>query len=232
MDHRTSVDIAKRLAELKKNIARCETDAKRPSGSVILLAVSKTQPTEAIIAAYAAGQRAFAENYAQELGNKAAALQALDIEWHFIGPLQSNKTRLVANRADWVHSVDRLKLAQRLSAQRPKDKTPLQLCLQVNIDNEETKSGVAVDALPELAGAIRSLPRLRLRGLMCVPKHTTDPATQRETFARMRVMFEELNQQGFELDTLSMGMSGDYPAAIKEGATIIRIGTAIFGPRR
>lgn len=231
-DHMTSVDIATRLSTIKKDIERYELEAGRAKGSVQLLAVSKTQPAEAVATAYAIGQRDFGENYAQELEQKAITLQDLDISWHFIGPLQSNKTRIIARYADWVHSIDRLKLAHRLSEQRSADQASLQVCLQVNIDAEETKSGVPVDAVTDLAQAVSSLPRLSLRGLMCIPERNTDATAQHQAFARMRLLMQQLNESGFAMDTLSMGMSADFPAAIAEGATIIRVGTAIFGARR
>lgn len=231
-DHSTPVDIQRRLEDLQSSISECELKANRAPGSVSLLAVSKTKPVELIQAAYAAGQRRFGENYAQELESKAQALAELKIEWHFIGPLQSNKTKLVASYADWVHSIDRFKLAQRLSDQRPANLPPVQLCLQVNIDNEPSKAGASIEKLPELAQAMMKLPNVQLRGLMCIPKPHQDPIEQREPFARLREALEQLNKQGLELDTLSMGMSGDYAEAITQGATIIRVGTAIFGARR
>ena len=194
---------------------------------VRLLAVSKTWP-----AAVAAGQRAFGENYVQEGVAKVDELAGLGLEWHFIGPLQSNKTRLVANRFSWVHSIDRLKIAERLSEQRDVHLPPLEVCIQVNVSGEASKSGVAPPDLPELARAVAALPRLRLRGLMTIPEPTPDVALQRARFASLRAMRDELNAAGLALDTLSMGMSDDLEAAIAEGSTLVRVGTAIFGSRR
>jgi pyridoxal phosphate enzyme (YggS family) len=196
------------------------------------MAVSKTKPQSMIEAALSCGLNCFGENYAQEFADKAKALPADRIDWHFIGPLQSNKTRLVAPYANWVHSVDRFKIAQRLSSQRPEKMSPLNICLQVNIDNEPAKSGIPANQLPILAQQISELKNIRLRGLMCIPKPRNNTEEQRPAFARLRKSMESLNQQGFDLDTLSMGMSGDYLAAIAEGATLVRIGTAIFGARR
>ncbi len=220
-----------RLARQIETIRECELRYGRASGSVELLAVSKTKPVEAVAAAFDCGQRRFGENYAQELATKAEALADPDIEWHFIGPIQSNKTRIIAARADWVHGVDRLKSATRLSAQRPEGAAPLQVCVQVNIDEESTKSGVTLDQLPALCAEIVELPNLVLRGLMCIPRPSPDFDANRRQFARLRQAMEALNDAGYRLDTLSMGMSGDFPAAIAEGATIVRIGTAIFGAR-
>lgn len=199
--------------------------------AVSLLAVSKTFPADAVREAYAAGQRCFAESYVQEALDKIAALRDLPIEWHFIGPIQSNKTRAIAENFAWAHSVDRLKIAERLSSQRPPGMPPLQVCLQVNISDESSKSGVAPDDAIKLAGAIAALPNLKLRGLMAVPAPSDDEGAQRAAFAGLRGIFDELNRQGLGLDTLSMGMSHDYKAAIAEGATIVRIGSAIFGNR-
>lgn len=199
--------------------------------AVSLLAVSKTFPADAVREAYAAGQRCFAESYVQEALDKIAALRDLPIEWHFIGPIQSNKTRAIAENFAWAHSVDRLKIAERLSSQRPPGMPPLQVCLQVNISDESSKSGVAPDDAIKLAGEIAALPNLKLRGLMAVPAPSDDEGVQRAAFAGLRGIFDELNRQGLGLDTLSMGMSHDYKAAIAEGATIVRIGSAIFGNR-
>jgi pyridoxal phosphate enzyme (YggS family) len=197
------------------------------------MAVSKTCPGVSVREAFVAGQRDFGENYVQEALAKIAELADLraDIRWHLIGPLQSNKTREVAARFDWVHSVDRLKLAQRLSDQRPDDLPPLQVCLQVNISGEDSKSGVDPDAVLALAQAVAKLPRLQLRGLMAVPEPAADFAAQRAPHRALRELFERLNAQGLGLDTLSIGMSGDLEAAIAEGATWVRIGTAVFGSR-
>lgn len=200
-----------------------------------MLAVSKTFPAQAVIEAMAAGQRAFGENYLQEALDKmqeVARLQpGVDVEWHFIGPIQSNKTRPIAAHFDWVHTVERLKIAQRLSEQRPPERGPLDICLQVNISGEASKSGASEAELPELARQVAALPNLRLRGLMAIPEASNDPAQQRAAFARLRGLYEALRADGLPLDTLSMGMSGDLPAAIAEGATIVRIGSAIFGAR-
>jgi pyridoxal phosphate enzyme (YggS family) len=202
------------------------------TSSVRLLAVSKTKPAEAIRAAYAAGQRAFAENYVQEGVDKAQALRELSIEWHFIGPVQSNKTRAIAAHFDWVHSIERERIAQRLSEQRDEQRTPLQVCLQVNVSGEASKSGVSPAEVAALARSVASLPRLQLRGLMCIPEPTHDVALQHRRFAQMRALLETLNADlGLNMDTLSMGMSDDLEAAIAEGATMVRIGTAIFGER-
>ena len=196
-----------------------------------LLAVSKTWPAESVREAAAVGQRAFGESYVQEAIDKLDALAGLGLEWHFIGPLQSNKTRSVANAFAWVHSVDRLRIAQRLSEQRDVHLPPLQVCIQVNVSGEASKSGVAPDALPELARAVAALPRLQLRGLMTIPEATADVAVQRARFATLRQLKDGLVDSGLPLDTLSMGMSDDLEAAIAEGATIVRVGTAIFGSR-
>jgi hypothetical protein len=197
-----------------------------------LLAVSTTWPAASVREAVVAGQRAFGENYVQEAVDKIAELTELNaepgLEWHFIGPLQSNKTRGVAENFAWVHSVDRLKIAERLSAQRPPDRAPLQICLQVNVSGEASKSGCSPADLPVLANAVATLPQLRLRGLMAIPEPCDDPVRQREQFAVLRRLRDSL---GLDLDTLSMGMSHDLEAAIMEGATIVRVGTAIFGQR-
>ena len=203
----------------------------RNPADITLLAVSKTWPASAVQDAAAAGQRSFGENYVQEGVDKATELQALQLEWHFIGPLQSNKTRRVAETFDWVHSIDRLKIAERLSEQRPDSLAPLQVCLQVNVSGEDTKSGVALEEVPELAKRIASLPRLKLRGLMAIPAPVEDFSLQRPAFRRLREAFEQLNSAGLSIDTLSMGMSHDIEAAIAEGATMVRVGTAIFGER-
>ena len=202
-----------------------------PDGEVTLLAVSKAQPAEKLRDAYAAGQTKFGENYLQEALNKQAELKDLNIEWHFIGPIQSNKTQPIAQHFSWVHGVDRLKIAQRLSDARPADIAPLQICLQVNISDEASKSGVAPNELLALVKAVSVLPRIILRGLMTIPEPTDDEALQRKQFKQMRDLLNDLNKQSFALDTLSMGMSSDYNIAIEEGATIVRIGSAIFGAR-
>ncbi len=229
LSHRSA--LCDRLARQIETLRECESRYHRETGSVALLAVSKTKPVQDIQAALHCGQTRFGENYAQELDAKAEALADAAIEWHFIGPIQSNKTRIIAARADWTHSVDRLKTATRLSRQRPEGAAPLQVCIQVNIDAENTKSGVSLDQLPALCAEVVELPNLVLRGLMCIPRPSPDFDQNRRQFARLRKALESLNAQGYALDTLSMGMSGDFPAAIAEGATIVRIGTAIFGAR-
>jgi len=229
--HEYMTAIAANLQAVRGRIARAAQAAGRDPASVALLAVSKTWPAEAVCEAAAAGQRAFGENYVQEGEHKAAALAALDLEWHFIGPLQSNKTRPVANAFDWVHSIDRLKIGERLSAQRDVHLPPLNVCIQVNVSGEGSKSGVAPDAARALALAVAALPRLRLRGLMCIPEPTDDDALLHRRFATLRALKDALVAEGLALDTLSMGMSHDLEAAIAEGATIVRVGTAIFGAR-
>lgn len=226
-------DLAARLASVHQRIDAAARAAGRAPGTVALLAVSKTFPADDVRAAHAAGQRAFGENYVQESLDKIDALADLraSLEWHFIGPLQSNKTRPVAERFDWVHSVDRLKIAQRLAEQRPAHLPPLNVCVQVNISGEASKSGVAPGQLAEVAHAIAALPALRLRGLMAIPEPAGDADAQRAPHRALRALFEQLRADGLALDTLSMGMSADLEAAVHEGATIVRIGTAIFGAR-
>ena len=202
----------------------------RDPATVKLLAVSKQQPAESVEAALAAGQRDFAENYLGEAQTKMSTV-AGPVCWHFIGTVQSNKTRGIAPHFDWVHSVDRLKIARRLSDQRPADLKPLNVCIEVNVGGEVSKSGVAPAELESLANGIAQLPQLRLRGLMCLPPPEEEFEEQRRPFAQLRQLLESLNHHGLGLDTLSMGMSADFAAAIAEGATIIRVGTAIFGPR-
>lgn len=223
--------IRDKLQIIGTEIENATEQFQRTKNSVQLLAVSKRHPVEAIQEAYQAGQTAFGENYVQELLEKAEALHELDIEWHFIGPLQSNKTKPIATTASWVHTIDRLKIAQRLNDQRPEGLPPLSVCIQVNISGEDSKSGVKDNELGELAQQISKMPRLRLRGLMAIPAPTNDFEKQRETFAKISALKDQLNQCGYHLDTLSMGMSADMEAAIAEGATIVRIGTAIFGAR-
>ncbi len=223
--------ITLRLEETRGRIARAAARAGRDPASIHLLAVSKHNPAEAVAALAAAGQSAFGESYVQEALEKVQALAHLGLEWHFIGPLQSNKTRPIAEHFAWVHSVDRLKLAERLSAQRPDHLDPLNICLQVNISAEPSKSGIPPSALPALADAVAELPRLTLRGLMCIPAPMEGEANQRAPFAAMAALAEQLRGQGHPIDTLSMGMSDDLEAAILEGATWVRIGTALFGPR-
>ena len=222
-----------KLQTVRSRIAQACAAAGRPVDSVTLLAVSKTFAANAVREAFAAGQREFGENYVQEALDKIAALADLraQIEWHLIGPLQSNKTRPVAAAFDWVHSVDRLKIAQRLSEQRPAELPPLQLCLQVNISGEASKSGLLPDEVLAVAQAVALLPRLRLRGLMAIPEPAEDQAAQRAPHRALRELLASLNDAGLALDSLSMGMSADLEAAVAEGATIVRIGTAIFGGR-
>ena len=220
--------IAANLQAVRERIATACRAAGRREDSVSLLAVSKTWPAANLRQAAVAGQAAFGENYVQEAVDKIAALRGLGLEWHFIGPLQSNKTRLVAENFDWVHSVDRLKIAERLAAQRPANLPPLELCLQVNVSGEASKSGCAPADAPALAAAILRLGGVRLRGLMAIPEPTDDVAAQRAAFARLRELRDGLP---LPLDTLSMGMSHDLDAAIAEGATWVRIGTALFGAR-
>lgn len=221
-----------KLAKVTARIHQAAAAAGRNPQTVQLIAVSKTQPAAAIAEAHTWGQRAFGENYLQEALDKQIQLADLtDIEWHFIGPIQSNKTRPIASHFGWAHSVDRLKIAQRLSEQRPHELPPLNICVQVNIDDETTKSGVSLAELPTLVAAIHSLPHLHLRGLMAIPAATNNPAQQRTAFAKLRHAFETLNVQGYGLDCLSMGMSGDMEAAIAEGATFVRVGSDIFGAR-
>ena len=223
--------IASNLQAVRKTIAAAAVNAGRNANDVNLLAVSKTFIPDLLREAYHAGQTCFAESYVQEAFNKIAALRDLPIEWHYIGPIQSNKTRAIAESFAWVHSVDRLKIAERLSEQRPAHLPPLQICIQVNISMEASKSGVALDGVSTLAHAVAKLPNLKLRGLMAVPAPGDDVVAQRLPFAQLRILLDQLNQQGLHMDTLSMGMSHDFVAAIAEGATIVRIGTAIFGDR-
>jgi pyridoxal phosphate enzyme (YggS family) len=227
--------ISAHLVQVRKAISEAARVAGRAPDSVSLLAVSKTFGPEAVIEAADAGQHEFGENYVQEALDKIASVKALrpdlDLVWHFIGPLQSNKTRLVAEQVDWVHSVDRIKIAQRLSDQRPDSLPPLNICLQVNVTGEVSKSGVAPKELLALAAAVKGMPRLRLRGLMAIPEPEDDPVLQRRPFSLLRELQQQLSAAGILTDTLSMGMSADMAAAITEGATIVRIGTAIFGRR-
>jgi hypothetical protein len=220
--------IEKNIAKVAARIREAAQAVDRDPATVGLLAVSKTQPAAAIREAAAGGIRDFGENYLQEALDKQAELSDLSLAWHFIGPIQSNKTKSIAEHFDWVHSVDRLKIAQRLSDQRPAELPPLNICLQVNVSGEASKSGCAPEELPQLAQAVAAMPQLRLRGLMCIPAPSEDPAEQRAAFARLRALRDELP---LTLDTLSMGMSQDLEAAIAEGATWVRIGTALFGAR-
>ena len=223
--------IESNLQAVRARIAAAARAAGREPGDIALLAVSKTFAAGEVHAAYAAGQREFGENYVQEGMEKIAALSALPLVWHFIGPVQSNKTRSIAEHFDWVHSVAREKIALRLAQARPPELGPLDICLQVNVSGEASKSGVAPEEVRPLAEAVRALPRLRLRGLMAVPEPSDDIELQRRRFRGLRILLEQLNAAGFGLDTLSMGMSQDLEAAIMEGATIVRVGTAIFGER-
>ncbi|HJV61789.1 MAG TPA: YggS family pyridoxal phosphate-dependent enzyme [Albitalea sp.] len=225
--------IAANIQQVRARIAAACAAAQRPVQSVTLLCVSKTFGADAVREAHAAGERRFGENYVQEGIDKIDALPDLraDLEWHLIGPLQSNKTRIVAERFDWVHSVDRLKIAQRLSEQRPASLSPLQVCLQVNVSGEASKSGLAPREVREVARAVAALPRLELRGLMAIPEPAADLDAQRRPHAMLRELLETLQRDGLALDTLSMGMTADLEAAIFEGATIVRVGTAIFGGR-
>lgn len=223
--------IGDNLQRVRTRIASaCAAHGRNPA-DVQLLAVSKTFGPEAVREAHATGQTAFGENYIQEAVEKIALLQDLPLQWHCIGPIQSNKTRLVAAHFDWAHTVDRLKIAQRLSEQRPEGLAPLQVCIQVNIDGGATKAGVAPDEALALAREVASLPRLALRGLMTIPEPADDPAAQRAVHDKARALFDTLRAQGLALDTLSMGMTGDLEAAIAAGSTLVRVGTAIFGGR-
>jgi PLP dependent protein len=227
---RSSQNLPERIAALRARMAAAAGGG-RNADSVTLLAVSKGQPAELIRAAAAAGLTQIGESYLGEALGKMKVLGDLPLTWHFIGRLQANKTRQVAESFAWVHGVDRLKIAERLSAQRPYHAPALNVCIQVNLAGEATKGGVTVPETPALAAAVAALPRLTLRGLMCIPPEEADPRRQREWFARLRMLRDSLNAGGLSLDTLSMGMSGDFEAAIQEGATMVRIGTALFGPR-
>jgi pyridoxal phosphate enzyme (YggS family) len=231
-DRATDYDMAstkERFRQVTREIETATLAAGRAAGSVQLLAVSKRQPVSAIAELAALGQTRFGENFVQEACEKIAALADHALEWHFIGRLQSNKTREVATHFDWVHSIDRLKIARRLNEQRPAAAAPLNVCIEVNVSDESAKGGIAVDAVPDFAQQIRTLPRLKLRGLMALPAPTEDVARQRESFAVLARLARRLADDDF--DTLSMGTSGDFTAAIAEGATIVRVGTALFGPR-
>lgn len=223
--------IASALQAVKHRILAVAAQNGRTAQSIQLLAVSKTFPPELVREAFLAGQTKFGESYLQEALAKIAALRDLPLEWHFIGPLQSNKTRQVAEHFAWVHSLDRAKIAERLSAARPPELPPLQVCLQVNVSGEASKSGVAPELAEALAAQVKTLPRLQLRGLMAIPAPTDDIDRQRRQFRIVSDLLAQLNRRDFQLDTLSMGMSGDMDAAIAEGATIVRVGSAIFGAR-
>lgn len=223
--------MSEHIAAIRIRMAAAAASAGRSVDSVTLLAVSKGQPADLIRAAAAAGVTDIGESYLTEALAKMQGLGDLPVTWHFIGRLQANKTRPVAEHFAWVHGVDRLKIAERLAAQRPYHAPPLNICIQVNLAGEATKGGVPAGEVPELAAAVAALPRLTLRGLMCIPPEESDPGRQREWFARLRALRDSLNASGHGLDTLSMGMSSDFEAAIQEGATVVRIGTALFGPR-
>lgn len=224
-------NLAANVRNVRAAIAAAAGECGRNVDSVTLLAVAKGHPAESVRAVAAVGVEHFGENYLQEALPKIASLAGLELTWHFIGRLQANKTRAVAEHFAWAHGVDRVKLAERLAAHRPYHAPPLNVCIQVNVAGESGKAGVAPTEVPALAAAIHALPRLALRGLMCLPPEETDPARQRHWFALLRGAFEALRAQGYHVDTLSMGMSGDFGAAIAEGATLVRIGTAVFGPR-
>jgi pyridoxal phosphate enzyme (YggS family) len=225
------IGVTENLRKIRDLLNFAAIEANRDPAEVRLLAVSKKQSLEKIREAYAAGQRDFGENFVQEAVEKIEAMAKEDLTWHFIGHLQSNKTRVVAENFDWVHTIDKLKTARRLSDQRPDSLPPLNICLQVNVDEEESKSGVTPNALPALAAACMELPNIRLRGLMCLPAIREEPEEQRIPFSVLRRLAEKLRTDGIDMDTLSMGMTADFRAAILEGATIVRIGTALFGER-
>jgi len=227
----TVIAPTERFHAVQARIVRAAAEAGRDIATIRLLAVSKTMSAAAVRELAACGQLEFGENYVQEALDKQAQLRDLPLEWHFIGPIQSNKTRAIAEAFSWVHSVDRLKIAERLSAQRPADLPPLQVCIEVNVSGEASKGGVTTVELPALADAVAALPGVQLRGLMAIPAPETDIAAQRAAFRQVRMAFEALVACGHTLDTLSMGMSADLEAAILEGATIIRVGTALFGER-
>jgi pyridoxal phosphate enzyme (YggS family) len=224
-------NIEKNLNLVRQQIIQSARQFGRDAEKITLLAVSKRKPAQDIADAFACGQRDFGENYLQEAQQKMSELAHLDICWHFIGAIQSNKTKALAAGFHWVHCIERLKIAKRLSEQRPADMPPLNLCIQVNIDDEPSKAGIALKDVPELASEISGLPRVRLRGLMTIPAPQEDFESQRRSFRALADMLSELNQRGLDCDTLSMGMSHDMSAAIAEGATLVRIGTAIFGER-
>jgi len=219
------------IAKLRERVRLSAEKSQRCADDILLLAVSKTRPAEDIRAAHSYGLSEFGESYLQEALEKIDDLHDLDLVWHFIGPIQSNKTRAIASHFHWVHSVDRVKIARRLNEQRPVQLPPLQVCLQVNISGETSKSGVTPQQLPQLAQEVSQLPHLQLRGLMAIPSASPDKEHQRDAFAQLHTAFTQLRSQIPQLDTLSMGMSGDMEAAIAEGSTIVRIGTALFGPR-
>jgi len=225
-----TLQIEENVRAVCATLRNLETKYKRPANSVKLLAVSKTKSIEDIITANLAGQEYFGESYVQEAIEKIT-LSTLDLQWHFIGPIQKNKTRLIAENFQWVHSIDRFIIAKRLNDQRPSVLAPLQVCIQVNIDNETSKAGVALEDVVDLAHELSTLEQIKLRGLMAIPQVSNNVDEQRNSFAKLRKKLEHMNHLGFDLDTLSMGMSNDLEAAIAEGATIVRVGTAIFGKR-
>ena len=227
-----STTVASRLQAVKDRIAKAAQSVGRSPNEITLLVASKTQPAERVREAWQAGQKIFGENYLQEALAKMPGLTDLPIEWHFIGPIQSNKTKRITENFVWVHGVDRIKIADRLAKDRPESLPPLQICLQVNVSGEASKSGVDPKDLAQLAAHVVRLPRLKLRGLMAVPELTTATALQRSQFHMLWELYDRLKKDGYELDTLSMGMSEDMDIAIAEGATTVRIGTAILGPRR
>ena len=228
---RASQNLPQRLQAVHARITAAAARANRSVSEITPLAVSKAQPLETLRALAALGVHDFGESYLNEAVDKLEALAALPLTWHFIGRVQANKTRIIAERFQWVHGLDRLHIAERLSAQRPFHAPALQVCIQVNLAEEASKGGVAPAQLAELARAVAALPRLRLRGLMCLPPAESDPERQRAWFARLRALRDTLNARGGPLDTLSMGMSADFESAILEGATVVRIGSALFGPR-
>lgn len=225
------IGVTENLRKINESIASIARRAGRDPGSVTLVAVSKRQPRERVLEAVAAGQRHFGENTLQGALEHMDALPEAGLVWHFIGAVQSNKTRAIAQRFDWVHTIEREKIARRLSEQRPEDVPPLEVCIQVNVDDEATKNGCTPEEAGPLADLVAGLPRLRLRGLMCIPAPAEGLGAQRRPFARLRGLLAELNGRGHSLDTLSMGMSADLEAAILEGATLVRVGTDVFGPR-
>lgn len=237
------LQIQTNLKSVQDTLHTLEEKYKRPRNSVHLLAVSKTKPSEDILAAAQGGQTHFGENYLQEALNKIEEIKITtekletskilnsNLHWHFIGPTQKNKTRLIAENFEWLHSLDRLVIAQRMNEQRPDSLPPLQVCIQVNVDNEPSKAGVEINAVQGLAKALSKLKKIKLRGLMAIPQANNDTQQQRNSFAKLRQQLEYLNAAGFDLDTLSMGMSGDLEAAVAEGSTIVRVGTALFGKR-
>jgi PLP dependent protein len=223
--------ITDHLTRVRERVAKAASAVGRNPENITIVAVSKQNPASAVNAAYEAGQRDFGENFVQEAVAKIEALDLPDVRWHFIGHIQANKTKDIARYFDWVHTIDRLKIAQRLSDQRPHYAAPLNVCIQVNLAEEPQKSGVLVSGLPALANELRRLPRLRLRGLMTIPPADAEPSTVRALFGALHDLLDQLALQGFEIDTLSMGMSADLEIAVQSGSTMVRVGTAIFGPR-